>query len=108
MGFHRNILRFAALALLLVCVDARAETLGQLTAEAQANNPELRVLEASIASAKGGVVTAKTFTNPELSAAPGVRRTVIENGSTKEFHGEFGLNQLFKFPGKRALEIAIA
>jgi len=95
-------------ALLLVCLDARAETLGQLTAEAERNNPELRVLEASIASAKGAVATAKTFANPELSAAPGWRRTVTNNESTKEFHGEFGLNQLFKFPGKRALEIAIA
>jgi cobalt-zinc-cadmium efflux system outer membrane protein len=108
MVFHRNILKLASVALLLACGYARAETLRQLTAEAQANNPELRVLEANIASAKGGVTAAKTFANPELSAAPGVRCTVIDNGSTKEFHGEFGLNQLFKFPGKRALEIAIA
>jgi cobalt-zinc-cadmium efflux system outer membrane protein len=108
MGFHRNILTVAQVALSLVCLDARAETLGQLTAEAERNNPELRVLEASIASAKGGVATAKTFVNPELSVAPGWRRIVTNNESTKEFHGEFGLNQLFKFPGKRALEIAIA
>lgn len=85
-----------------------AEPLERLIAEAQANNPELRVLEASIASAKGGVTTAKTFANPELSAAPGVRRLHEPEGWTTEFHGDFGLNQLFKFPGKRALEIAIA
>jgi len=108
MIFNRNILKLASVALWLIYLDARAETLGQLTTEAQRNNRELRVLEANIASAKGGVATAKTFANPELNAAPGFRRTVIDNGSIKEFHGEFGLNQLFKFPGKRALEIAIA
>jgi cobalt-zinc-cadmium efflux system outer membrane protein len=108
MALNRNIPKSAILALLLGCAQASAETLDQLTAEAQTNNPELRILEASIASAKGGVTSAKTFANPELSAAPGVRRTVTDVGSTKEFHGEFGLNQLFKFPGKRALEIAIA
>ena len=102
--FKNTLLAFA----LLSTATLRAETLKQLTAEAQRNNPELRVLEASIASAKGGVISAKTFANPELSAAPGWRRTRIEGGWTKEFDGQFALNQLFKFPGKRALEIAIA
>jgi len=108
MLFSQTTSLLVTVALLLVCLDARAETLDQLTAEAERNNPELRVLEASIASAKGGVATAKTFANPELSVAPGWRRIVTNNESTKELHGEFGLNQLFKFPGKRALEIAIA
>jgi cobalt-zinc-cadmium efflux system outer membrane protein len=102
--FKNTLLAFA----LLSAATLRAETLKQLAAEAQSNNPELRVLEASIASAKGGVISAKTFANPELSAAPGWRRTRIEGGWTKEFDGQLGLNQLFKFPGKRALEIAIA
>lgn len=87
---------------------SRGETLGDLTAEALRNNPELQVLEQSIASAKGGVVTARTFQNPELSVAPGMRRTRTESGTQKEFHGELTLSQLFKFPGKRALEIALA
>jgi outer membrane protein, heavy metal efflux system len=106
--FHRNISKLAPAALLLVCLDLRAETLGQLTAEAERNNPELRALEQSVAAAKGGVRTARTLQNPELSVAPGFRQ-IEESGRTATlFHGEFGLNQLFKFPGKRALEIAIA
>lgn len=108
MGLRPKISTLVAVALLIEAAHARAETLKQLTAEALRNNPELRVLEASIVSAKGGVVTAKSFANPELSVAPGVRRIHEPERSTTEFHGEFGFSQLFKFPGKRALEIAIA
>ena len=43
-------------------------------AEAQARNPELRVLEADMAAAHGEVVTAKTWQNPELTVEPGFRR----------------------------------
>jgi len=50
-----------------------AETLEQLTAEALRNNPQFRLLQASVASAEGGVRTAKAWQNPELSVAPGVR-----------------------------------
>jgi outer membrane protein, heavy metal efflux system len=105
---HHNFKFILAASVMASVLAARAETLSQLTQEALRNNPEFRVLEASIASAKGGVTTAKIFANPELNAAPGWRRTVTATGSTREFHGEFGLSQLFKFPGKRALEIAIA
>ena len=87
---------------------ARAETLKQLTQEALRNNPELRVVEATIAAAKGGVTAARTFANPELSVAPGVRRLQEGGRNADSFHAEFGLSQPFKFPGKRALEIAIA
>jgi outer membrane protein, heavy metal efflux system len=108
MIFHRNISRLAPVALLLACVDARADTLGQLTAEAQRNNPELRVVEAAVAAAKGGVRTARILSNPELTVVPGTRHIREGNNSIREFRGELSLSQLFKFPGKRALEIAIA
>jgi outer membrane protein, heavy metal efflux system len=77
-------------------------------AEARRNNPELRVVEAAVAAAKGGVRTARTLSNPELTLAPGTRHLREGNNSIREFRGEFSLSQLFKFPGKRALEIAIA
>ena len=92
----------------LSVVNAGAESLDQLMAEALRNNPELRVLEESVAAAKGGVTTARTYQNPELTLAPGVKRVRESGHSTSEFHGIFELSQLFKFPGKRALEIAIA
>jgi cobalt-zinc-cadmium efflux system outer membrane protein len=92
----------------LGCGAACAETLEQLTAEALRNNPELRAFEQSVAAAKGGVRSARTLQNPELTVDPGVRR-IQEGGKNADvFHGEFALSQLFKFPGKRALEIAIA
>jgi len=84
-----------------------AETLEQLTAEALRNNPQFRVLQASVASAEGGVRTAKAWQNPELSGAPGVRQ--LKEGPTENiFHGELELNQLFLFPGKRQLLVAMA
>jgi outer membrane protein, heavy metal efflux system len=82
--------------------------LESVIAEALAKNPELRVLEADMAAAHGEVVTAKTWQNPELTVAPGWRRTVESGAADTEFHGEFSLSQLFLFPGKRALLVAIA
>lgn len=108
MSFHRQISRFTIAALLAVAPAARAQTLEQMTAEAVANNPELRVFEQSVLAAKGDVTTARTFSNPELTLAPGVKRARDAGRSNSEFHGLFELSQLFKFPGKRALEIAIA
>ena len=88
---------------------ARAETLSQLTQEALRNNPEFRVLEATVVAALGGVTTAKTWQNPELSVGPGVRENVATSGPPKPgFNATFELNQLFLFPGKRQLLIAIA
>lgn len=77
-------------------------------ATALRQNPELRVYEASIAGARGGVTTARTWDNPELSIAPGFRATREEGRHMPVFHGELEFSQTFKFPGKRALEIAIA
>jgi len=70
------------------------------------NNPEIRVLSADIASARGGVTTAKTWQNPEISVTPGFK--TIRDPSTTEFHGDFGLEQTFEWPGKRALRRAVA
>lgn len=94
-------------------VTSAAETpagvpLKDAIAEALRNNPEMRVFEAEIASAKGGVTTARTWDNPELSVAPGFRATREEGRHVPVFHGEMEFSQTFKFPGKRALEIAIA
>ena len=108
MSSHQHLLRLTVLALLISAGAARAETLAQFTAEALRNNPELRVVEQAIAAAKGGVTTARASSNPELSVVPGVRRVQEGGGEADLFHAELSLTQLFKFPGKRALEIAIA
>lgn len=95
-----------SVVLTLGCTLASAESLERITAEALRNNPELRAFEQSVAAARGGVRTARTFSNPELTIDPGFRH--LREGNIREFHGEFSLSQLFKFPGKRALEIGIA
>ena len=108
MSFYRTISVSILVVLLLDCATTFAETLDQITTEALRNNPELRAFEQSVAAAKGGVRTARTLSNPELTVQPGLRRTE-EGGKTEDgFHGVFALSQLFKFPGKRTLEIAIA
>jgi outer membrane protein, heavy metal efflux system len=108
MSFYQHISKIIIVALLVSAAFAHAETLDQITAEAVRNNPELRVFEQSVAAAKGGVRTARTYANPELTLAPGMKRTRDVGSSNSEFHGLLELSQLFKFPGKRALEIAIA
>jgi cobalt-zinc-cadmium efflux system outer membrane protein len=83
-------------------------TLSEAIAEARAKNPEMLVLEAAAASAKGGVVTAKTWGNPELTVEPGVRRALEDTSFATAFNGVLSITQPFKFPGKRTLEVAIA
>ena len=107
--FLKPIFIFISVLFVALCVrQTHAETLDQITAEALQRNPELRVFEQSVASARGGVRTARTIQNPELTVAPGVRHIRESGTSGNLFHAEVGLSQLFKFPGKRALEIAIA
>ena len=102
MRTYLTISTSALVALLVGHGSSAAETLEQITAEALRHNPELQVFEQSVAAAKGNVRTAKTLSNPELSVAPGFRRTREAGTRTDEFHGEFSLSQLFQFPGKRS------
>ena len=108
MSTYYYILRLTLIALLLGPWKSPAETLEQMTAEALRENPELRAFEQSVAAAKGGARTARTVQNPELTIDPGVRRVQEAGRNANLFHAEFALSQLLKFPGKRALEIAIA
>jgi cobalt-zinc-cadmium efflux system outer membrane protein len=93
----------AALALALP-VHADTLTRAQAIAEAQTKNPEIRSLNAAIASARGDVTAAGKWANPELTLAPGVR---VTNGSD-EFHSVAELKQELLFPGKRDLRVAVA
>jgi cobalt-zinc-cadmium efflux system outer membrane protein len=108
MSISSRFPKLAAAILLALAVAGRAETLEQITAEALRESPQLRLLEQDLAAARGGVTSARTFANPELSIAPGVKQVRESGRRNTEFHIEAGFSQLFKFPGKRALEIAIA
>lgn len=85
-------------------------SIGQAVIAAQRNNPEIRSLLADIAAARGEVTTARTWQNPEVSVAPGLRHTSASDGETAgtAFHGEVSLTQTIEFPGKRALRQALA
>ncbi len=86
-----------------------AATLEVLISEAWTNNPEVRLYEVAVEGARGELITAKTWNNPEVSVAPGALHT-SESGSPSRtgFHGDFGVSQTFLFPGKRALQKAVA
>ena len=111
----QTLLFFTGILLVATGAPLRAgeQTAHRLTLEAAISgalrhNPEMRSLEAGVAGAKGGVTTARTLANPELSVAPGIKHIVEGDVRTSEFHGVIELSQLFEFPGKRALKIAIA
>lgn len=86
--------------------DTNGLTLDAAIRLAQADNPEIRVLAADIAVARGEVTTTKTWQNPEISVAPGFK--TVRDSSDTQFHGDFGLEQTFEWPGKRALRRAVA
>ena len=73
---------------------------------ALADNPDLRVLAADMAAARGEVTTVTTWQNPDVSVAPGVK--YFRRPPDTQFHGNFGLEQTFEWPGKRALRRAVA
>jgi cobalt-zinc-cadmium efflux system outer membrane protein len=81
-----------------------AATLEVLITEAWSNNPEVRLFEAAVAGARGEWVTAKTWDNPQLSVTPGVFRDAGGNWG----HAGFAFSQPVLFPGKRALQRAVA
>ena len=90
------------------CGSKTSFTLTEAISAARANNPETLALEAAVASAAGGVTTAKTWANPEITVEPGVRRALEDTSFVTAFNGVISLSQPFKFPGKRTLEVAIA
>lgn len=87
-----------------VVPDTNALTLDAAIHLALENNPELRSLAAGVAVARGEVITAKTWDNPELSVTPGAFH---DSGGTWG-HAGFELTQTILFPGKRALLRAVA
>jgi cobalt-zinc-cadmium efflux system outer membrane protein len=84
----------------------RPLTLSVAVQNALINNPEIRVLQADVASARGELTIAKTWDNPDLTVSPGFKQ--FRDLSDTQFHGDFGLEQPFEWPGKRALRRAIA
>ncbi|ODU23962.1 MAG: hypothetical protein ABS95_02615 [Verrucomicrobia bacterium SCN 57-15] len=82
-------------------------TLETLTSVALTRNPELRIFEAEIAAAEGAVITARTWDNPELSAAHRIARS-LDPSEVDALHGQIGLQQTILFPGKRLLMRAVA
>jgi cobalt-zinc-cadmium efflux system outer membrane protein len=83
-------------------------TLESAIAEALAQSPELRVIEADVESARGEILTAQTRPNAELTVAPGIKRVRETESSHNEFKGTVALSQPFLFPGKRELLVSIA
>jgi cobalt-zinc-cadmium efflux system outer membrane protein len=107
-----NNFRKLSLALSLVSATTAlyGETLEQLTAEALANNPELKFYAAEIAAAKGTLKTAGTIRNPELNTQAGYKnaRDNSDGASGEGAAWSVSVNQTFEYPGRIALRKAIA
>jgi cobalt-zinc-cadmium efflux system outer membrane protein len=96
---------FASEAKAIESISAEA-----LVSEALARNPELNVYRAEIAAAKGGLKTAATIRNPELSTQAGYKNARDNSGASSGEGGTFALSasQTFEYPGRIALRKAVA
>jgi outer membrane protein, heavy metal efflux system len=99
-----------ASAILLVCVSALAETPQKLVQQALQRNPELNFFVAEIAAAKGGVRTAGTTRNPELTTEAGYKNSRENSGGASGDGAMLALSvsQTVEYPGRIALRKAIA
>jgi cobalt-zinc-cadmium efflux system outer membrane protein len=98
-------LAFASEAKAIESISAEA-----LVSEALARNPELNVYRAEIAAAKGGLKTAATIRNPELSTHAGYKNARDNSGASSGEGGTFALSasQSFEYPGRIALRKVVA
>ena len=100
-----------ALTTLLQAAESQSElTIDELVRKASRENPELNFYRAEIAVAKGGLKTAGTRRNPELSLQAGYKNTRDKSGSTLGNGATWALsvNQSFEYPGRIALRKAVA
>jgi outer membrane protein, heavy metal efflux system len=99
-----------ASAILLVCISALAESPQKLVQQALQRNPELNFFVAEIAAAKGGVRTAGTIRNPELTTEAGYKNSRENSGGASGDGAMLALSvsQTVEYPGRIALRKAIA
>ena len=97
----------------LVCTTALANaetTPDALVAQALQQNPELNFYVANIGAAKGGLRTAGTTRNPELSTQAGYKNSRDNSGGPSGDGAAWSVSfsQTFEYPGRIALRRAIA
>ena len=99
-----------ASAVALACATVLAETPEVLVKQALQRNPELNFFVAEIAAAKGGVRTARTVRNPELSSEVGYKNSHENSGAASGAGAIVALSfsQTVEYPGRIALRKAIA
>jgi len=100
----------AATAILLVGATALAETPQKLVQHALQRNPELNFFVAEIAAAKGGMRTAGTIRNPELTTEAGYKNSRENSGGAGGDGAMLALSfsQTVEYPGRISLRKAIA
>jgi outer membrane protein, heavy metal efflux system len=110
MPIYKKTTFVTASAILLVCASSSAETPQTLVNQALQRNPELNFFQAEIAAAKGGVRTAGTLRNPELSTEIGYKNSRENSGGASGDGAIVALsfNQTLEYPGRIALRKAIA
>ena len=110
MSIHTHTKLSVAAVVVLACADALAETPEALVKQALQRNPELNFFVAEIGAAKGGLRTAGTIRNPELSSEFGYKNS-RENAGGSSGDGAIvalSFSQTLEYPGRIALRKAIA
>jgi cobalt-zinc-cadmium efflux system outer membrane protein len=110
MPIYKKTTFVTASAILLVGASSSAETPQTLVNQALQRNPELNFFQAEIAAAKGGVRTAGTLRNPELSTEIGYKNSRENSGGASGDGAIVALSfsQTLEYPGRIALRKAIA
>ena len=110
MPIYKKTTFVTASAILLVGASSSAETPQTLVNQALQRNPELNFFQAEIAAAKGGVRTAGTLRNPELSTEIGYKNSRENSGGASGDGAIVALSfsQTLEYPGRIALRRAIA
>lgn len=91
-----------------VSASSTTLTLQSALAEALAESPALRAIEADIDAARGEILTAQTRPNDEISLTPGLKRTRDAGSTSHEFKGTIAYTRTFLFPGKKELLVSLA
>ena len=80
--------------------NGKKYTLEEILILAKEKNPSIVIFRANLESARGALVSARAYPNPELDADIG-RGKALESGAVYERQYSFGISQLLEWPGKR-------
>lgn len=80
--------------------NGKKYTLEEILILANEKNPSIAIFRANLESARGALISARAYPNPELDADLG-KGKALEPGAVYERQYSFGISQSLEWPGKR-------